>query len=140
MDSKNAADLSDFNLVLYGHNMKDGSMFHELLQYRKTAFLREHRNIVLTGLFEEKTYFVFSAYTCGQDTDVRGFQYLTKEEKQAFLNTVASRSDISAGSANLTADSQIITLVTCRENSDKDYFVVHGILKQKDVLLLSSNH
>ena len=133
MDSKNAADLSDFNLVIYGHNMKDGSMFHELLRYRKTAFIGKHRNIVLTGLYEKKTFYVFSAYTCSQDTDIRGFQQMTKEEKQIFLSVVAKRSGISAGSANLTADSQIITLVTCRENSDKDYFVVHGILtKDKD--------
>ena len=130
MDSKNAADLGDFNLVLYGHNMKDGSMFHELLQYRKTTFTSKHRNIVLTGLYEKKTFYVFSAYTCSRDTDVRGFQHMTKEEKQIFLNVIAKRSVISAGSADLTPDSQMITLVTCRENSDKDYFVVHGILKQ----------
>jgi sortase B len=127
MDSTNAADLSDFNLILYGHNMKDGSMFHELLQYRKTAFTREHRNIVLAGLYENKTYYVFSAYTCSQDTDVRGFQYNTADERQVFLNVIMKRSVISAGSANPTADDQIITLVTCRENSSKDYFVVHGI-------------
>ncbi len=130
MDSKNAADLSDFNLVLYGHNMKDGSMFHELLQYRKKAFTGKHRNIILKGLYEKKTFYVFSAYTCSQDTDVRGFQYLTLSEKQIFLNVIAKRSVISAGSADLKADSQIITLVTCRENSNKDYFVVHGILKK----------
>lgn len=129
MDSKNTADLSDFNLVLYGHNMKDGSMFHELLQYRKTAYTRKHRNIVLTGLHEKKTFYVFSAYSCSRNTDVRGFQHMTKEEKQTFLNVIANRSVISAGTADLTADSQIITLVTCRENSDKDYFVVHGIQK-----------
>ncbi len=128
MDSKNSMDLRDFNIVLYGHNMKDGSMFHELTQYRKVAFTRDHRYIVFTGLFEKKTFYVFSAYTCSQATDVRGFQLNTDEEKQTFLNVLKNRSDISAGSASLTAGSQIITLVTCRENREKDYFVVHGVL------------
>ncbi len=128
MDSKNSVDLSDFNIVLYGHNMKDGSMFHELTQYRKVAFTRDHRYIVLTGLYEKKTFYVFSAYTCGKTTDVRGFKLNTEEEKQTFLNVLKNRSDISAGSALLTAGSQIITLVTCRENSENDYFVVHGVL------------
>jgi sortase B len=73
MDSKNSMDLNDFNIVLYGHNMKDGSMFHELTQYRKISFTRDHRYIVLTGLYEKKTFYVFSAYTCDQTTDVRGF-------------------------------------------------------------------
>ncbi len=128
MDSTNDADLSDFNLVLYGHNMKDGSMFHELLQYRKTAFTRDHRNIVLTGLYEQKTFYVFSAYTIMKSAEIRGFKYNTAEEKQSFLNVLVKRSEISAGSATLTADSQIITLVTCRGNREKDFFVVHGVL------------
>jgi len=35
---------------------------------------------------------------------------------------------ISAGLAKPSGNEQIITLVTCRENADKDYFVVHAIL------------
>jgi len=128
MDCKNAVGLTDFNIVLYGHNMKDGSMFHELLAYRKASFVQEHRNIVLTGLFEKKTFYVFSTYTCSQDTNVRGFDCNTEEEKQSFLNVLKMRSEISAGSASLTADAQIITLVTCRENRLNDYYVVHGVL------------
>lgn len=128
LDSQNATDLSDFNLIFYGHNMKDGSMFHELLQYRKATYAGEHREITLSGLYENKTFYVFSAYTCSQDTDVRGFQYNTAKERQIFLKLIMGRSVISVGSAKPTADGQIITLVTCRENSDKDYFVVHGIL------------
>lgn len=128
MDSKNSTDLNDFNIVLYGHNMKDGSMFHELTQYSKVSFTHDHRNIALTGLYEKNTFYVFSAYTCARDIDVRGFDLNTEEEKLAFLNVLKNRSDISAGSASLTAGSQIITLVTCRKNSENDYFVVHGVL------------
>ncbi len=128
LDSTNAASLTDFNLVLYGHNMKDGSMFHELMQYRKTSFTGDHRHIVLTGLHEKKTFYVFSAYTASKNAEIRGFRYSTAQEKQTFLNVLVNRSDISAGSANLTSNSQIITLVTCRDNSEKDYFVVHGVL------------
>ena len=128
MDCKNSADLSDFNTVLYGHNMKDGSMFHDLLQYRKTSFLQEHRKIVLTGLFEKKTYYVFSVYIADQDTDVRGFGKHSAYERQEFLKALLASSGISAGAATPTVDDEYITLVTCRENSDGDYFVVHGIL------------
>jgi sortase B len=128
MDCKNTADLSGFNIVLYGHNMKDGSMFHELLQYRKTVFVREHRKIELTGLNEKKTFYVFSAYTCNKTTDIRGFRHVTSEERQAYLSVLLNRSEISAGAKIPTATDQIITLVTCRENREKDYFVVHGVL------------
>lgn len=128
MDYWNGVDLTDFNIVLYGHNMKDGSMFHELLQYRKTAFMKEHRQIVLTGLHERKSFLIFSAYTCDSGTDVRGFRYDTVEERQAFLNVLANRSDIGGGAVTPNAREQIITLVTCRDRGGEEYFVVHGAL------------
>jgi sortase B len=128
LDSQNAADLSDFNLILYGHNMKDGSMFHELLQYRKAVYAGKHREIKLTGLYEDRVFYVFSAYACSQDTDVRGFKYNTVKGRQIFLNEIMGRSVISAGTAKPSGNEQIITLVTCRENTEKDYFVVHGVL------------
>ena len=127
LDSQNAADLSDFNLILYGHNMKDGSMFHELLQYRKAGYAEKHREIKLAGLYEDKTFYVFSAYTCSKDTDIRGFLCDTAKERQAFIKRIMERSVISAGLAKPSGNEQIITLVTCRENTSKDYFVVHGI-------------
>jgi len=128
MDCSNAKDASDFNIVIYGHNMKDGSMFHELLQYQKTSFLRDHRYITLTGLYEQKKYYVFAMYTSKKEVDVRGFGCNTERERQAFLNGVLARSEISAGMAAPTANDQFLTLVTCRENAAGDYFVVHAIL------------
>lgn len=130
MDCKNAPDLSDFNIVIYGHNMKDGSMFHELIQYEKSAYLNKHRNILLTGLYEKKTFYVFAAYTCEKAADVRGFGSKTDAQKQSFLNKILARSDIGMGTASPTTSSQYITLVTCRENSAGDYFVVHGVLAE----------
>jgi hypothetical protein len=59
---------------------------------------------------------------------VRGFDNITADEKKSFLTTIYRWSEISQGCDVPGAYSQIITLVTCRENSDKDYFVVHGVL------------
>lgn len=41
-EKENAADFSDFNTVIYGHNMKNGSMFHDLHNYEDETFLPEH--------------------------------------------------------------------------------------------------
>ena len=130
MDSWNGMDLNDFNIVLYGHNMKDGSMFHELLQYRKAAFMKENREIVLTGPYERKIFLIFSTYTCDDITDVRGFRYDTVEERQTFLNVLVKRSDIGGGAVTPNAQGQIITLVTCRDRGADEYFVVHGALQK----------
>ncbi len=128
LDCANSANLSDFNLVIYGHNMRDGSMFHDLVQYRKATFASEHSTITLIGLFGKRIYKVFSAYTCGTSTDMRGFGFVTEKTRDAFITSLRGRSIINPGDAAPTADGQIITLVTCREDVDGNYFVVHGVL------------
>ena len=42
MDFHNQEDLSDRNTIIYGHNMKDGSMFGGLKKYRDPSFYEEH--------------------------------------------------------------------------------------------------
>jgi sortase B len=127
MDSANDVDLDDFNVVLYGHNMRDGSMFHDLLQYRKATFAEEHRIITLTGLYRQHTYFVFAAYTCTQATDMRGFGCVSDQSRQAFLTAAMGRSIITAGDKVPKASDRIITLITCREDVEKNYFVVQAL-------------
>lgn len=39
MDYRNAQDFSDFNTIIYGHNMLNGTMLAKLLEYKKTDFL-----------------------------------------------------------------------------------------------------
>ena len=45
MDCHNAADFSDNHTILYGHNMENGSMFHDLNEYSSHVFFDEHTYI-----------------------------------------------------------------------------------------------
>ena len=47
MDYRNAADFSDRMTIIYGHNMKDGSMFGELLSFRDPKYLEKHPKFLL---------------------------------------------------------------------------------------------
>ncbi len=127
MDSFNDVDLDDFNVVLYGHNMKDGSMFHDLLQYRKATFAEKHRILTLTGLYQKHTYYIFAAYTCTPATDMRGFGCVSDQTRQAFITAAAGRSVIGSGDKAPTESGHIITLITCREDVERNYFVVQGL-------------
>lgn len=60
---KDAADLAEgTNFIIYGHNMKDGSMFGDLDYYKKKSFYEEHSLISFDTLYEERTYEIVSVF------------------------------------------------------------------------------
>lgn len=62
MDSRNSKDFGEQVCVVYGHNMKDGSMFAPLHKYRDPSFMAEHPHIiVVTSDGEVLFYKIFAA-------------------------------------------------------------------------------
>ena len=47
LDYRNSSDFKDGRSIIYGHNMKDGSMFHGLRKYRNVEFFQAHGRIRL---------------------------------------------------------------------------------------------
>ena len=52
----NAKDFSDFNTVIYGHDMKDGSMFKDLHKFEDADFFEQHDKVTIYTENECKTY------------------------------------------------------------------------------------
>lgn len=63
------------NLLLYGHNMKDGSMFGRLMKYAKYKFLRDHSAIQFETRLERFTYFIFAVAVVSTDNTKKDFLY-----------------------------------------------------------------
>lgn len=119
MDYRNTS-MNDKNTIIYGHNMKDGSMFGKLKQLRNS-------DIDTIYYYDEngKTIFkIISMYEVDEEsyyitTDFSDNEYLE------FLNTIKSRS-IKNINYNPSLEDKILTLSTC-SNSGKR-FVVHAAL------------
>lgn len=56
LDYRNRADFTDSKVILYGHNMKDGSMFSNLKKFENVDFRKEHKTVYLY-LPEKTLYF-----------------------------------------------------------------------------------
>ena len=56
MDFRNSSDFSDWNSVIYGHNMKNGSMFGTLMDYKTQSYFDAHPKVFL--LTPEQDYVV----------------------------------------------------------------------------------
>ena len=125
----NARDYSDFNTVLYGHNMLDGSMFATLHSFEDEDFFNEHRTILVYTPDRVLTYRIFAAYRTDNLNLIVKFPSSTREERQAYIDHIYSH-EVKAlfdRTVEVTPDDRIITLSTCIANPAYRY-LVQGVL------------
>lgn len=128
---KNQADVDKgTNFIVYGHNMKDGSMFGDLDMYQKESFYKEHPQISFDTLYEERTYdiiAVFRSQVYNEEDDVfkyyQFYQADTQEEFADFYNNIKALSLYDTGVEAEFGDT-FLTLSTCAYHVQDGRFVV----------------
>lgn len=128
--SYNSTDFSDFHTVIYGHNMRDGSMFAALHKFEDEDFFNEHDTVVIYTPTQRLTYTIFAAYPRDDAHLMRKFDYSSAEGRQAFLDEIATHTDGHFRDVELTTDSNIITLSTCIGSADDQRYVVQAVLTE----------
>ena len=124
MDFRNAADYSDRNTIIYGHNMKSGKMFGTLDQYKKQEYYDQHPVWYL--LTPQGAYKVeLAAGWVTQDTDPLYNQPADEENITALLKAADRRSTFASG-ITLTAEDEIITFSTCSYENETARYVLVG--------------
>lgn len=124
-DYKNQFDGSDKNIVIYGHNMRNGTMFGTLDKALKKEWMDNEQNRIIYLVTKDKTikYEVFSVYEIADED-----YYIKTEfeygEFDDFVNTVSQRSFEDFGVKINDTDS-ILTLSTCG-NNNKYRTVLHA--------------
>lgn len=112
LEWQNRADLSEFNTIVYGHNMKDGSMFHVLLDYQQEGFREEHPYVYVLTDAGVCRYEVFSAYQAEVGSDTYQFGMQWDKTKQEYIDRALKKSVIDADITPAITD-RILTLSTC---------------------------
>lgn len=117
LDYRNSGDWSDFNSIVYGHNMRDGSMFSSLKSYEDPAFLQRCPLIYIADGQTIRRYQIFAVY----EVSVEGLTYSRdfggQGEKQAFLEYCLAQSAYDTGVVP-TVEDRILTLSTCTGRSN----------------------
>ena len=130
----NNADFMDKNTIIYGHRMKDGSMFRHLQDYEEKSFWESNPYFyIYTPDGREITYHIYSAGQVEDTSDTYLTSFESEEAYQSFLNLTKEASLYDTG-VELNAQSAIVTLSTCTSASDNHRFVVRGV-KEKEVNL-----
>ena len=126
-DYRNKFDYTDYNTVIYGHNMKNDSMFGTLKNVLSDEWYNneENRHIILVTERGTFTYEVFSVYEeKASDYPIQtGFS--NDNEYLNFLNTIKDKS-IKDFNVELSAEKGILTLSTCG-NDNKNRVILHAI-------------
>lgn len=114
------------NLTIYGHRMHDGSMFYDLLNYKKQDYYQEHRYILFDTLTQRHTYEIVAVFrttaTVGEGFTYHRFVDAADEaEFDAFVDTCQSLAFYDTGVDAQYGD-KLISLSTC------DYDIANGRL------------
>lgn len=122
----NKKDFTDPNTVIYGHNMKNGSMFQGLHDYQDRKFFKENQEVLVYLPDQILHYQIFAAYIYDNRHLLQNFDFHNKEVYQDYLNHILSQKAVDTNidtSADVTCEDQIITMSTCNGNDNERYLV-----------------
>lgn len=126
----NSKDFNDYNTVIYGHDMKNGSMFGSLKKYRDKTFFDKYNTIYVYMPGRILKYRVFGAYVFDDRHILMSFNFNEEDERELYLDAVYSHRDLYSNFSDDTVDvdDKIITLSTCYGNYKDKRYLVQGVL------------
>lgn len=131
LDKGAASDFTDKNSIIYGHRMKDGSMFRHLQDYEDKKFWEKNPYFyIYTPDGKEMTYHIYSVGQVKETSNTYQTFFVNKEDYRKFLDKTMEVSEYDTG-VKVDVDDTIVTLSTCTAASDENRFVVRGV-KEKE--------
>lgn len=123
----NNNSLAGQNIILYGHNMKDGSMFADLKLFKNKEFYKNNQLVDLAILPKKYKFEVFSVFVVNADFDYRKIYFNNDEEVSNYLKLIKS-SALYFRNVEFNCKDTMITLSTCAYDWENARLVVQGKL------------
>lgn len=119
------------NLLLYGHNNKNGNMFQGLLEYKEESYYKEHPTIKFTTVNEDSEYEILSVFLSRvyykNENDVfRYYYFINAENEEQYNYYIEESKKVSLYDTGKTAKygEQLLTLSTCEYSQEDGRFVI----------------
>lgn len=127
VEDYNSRDFVDFNTVIYGHNMRDGSMFAQLHYFEDEDFFDSYETITIYTEDSVLTYQIFAAYVRDNEHLMQYYSYGTEEDRQDYIDDIYDHDGFFNYDIEVTPDDRIVTLSTCT-GWTYTRFLVQGVL------------
>lgn len=131
MDSQCSKSLGNFNTIIYGHRMNNGSMFTPLAKYKNQSYWQEHPTVYITDDNGTHRYEIFAAYEVSTSGMTYALSFATDSGKQKFINYCLEQSLIDTG-LQPTVNDYILTLSTCTGHGHATRWVVQAMRKGEE--------
>lgn len=119
---------NDENTILFGHHMRNKTMFAQLEKYKEKEFFQNDNDIKIEVENDKVlTYKVFSVYVTDANDNYIKTNFDNKSEYKEFLDKIKNKS-IYKSDINVDENDKIITLSTCSYEFNDARMVVHGKL------------
>lgn len=130
LDCRNASDFSDRHSIIYGHHMKNGSMFSGLTEYKKQEYYDGHPIALL--LTPEKNFEIeiFAGYVASVQDEAWEVAFPSDRDFSEWLEKAEERSCFISRITPAVTD-RIVTLSTCSYEFNNARFVVLGRIKEE---------
>ncbi len=133
-ENRNTKDFSDFNTLIYGHNMKDGSMFKHLHKFRDKEFFDTHDTVMIYTEDQSLTYKIYAAVIYSNDHILIKYDNASVEDRQAFiqsLHDIKSSTKLFREGMTIDENSKLITMSTCTGDTNTRLLVIAELVENK---------
>ena len=132
LECKNSPSFTDWNTIVYAHNMNNGTMFAPLHRFKRQEFWQAHPYVYIVTDAGVLRYEIFSSYSAQVDSPAYGLSFRQMETRAEFLAMALEKSQIDAGIVPELTD-RILTLSTCSGSGYETRRVVHARLPMVQV-------
>lgn len=128
LDGSNLLVPEDQNLIIYGHNMRNGTMFRPLIGYEKLSFLKENALVRFDTIYQNRTYVPFAVFSATADSDnsryvnIRRF-LMDASEWDEYISTMR-RLSVHDIPVDVQYGDHVLLLVTCEYTHNNGRFMV----------------
>ena len=130
MDAMNNPELSDANTVIYGHNMKNGTMFASLQNYDMQSYYEKHPVMYYMTRDHDYRIDIFASYETSSDSEAFTMFFDSAQTYSGYLQRIWAKSRIDTSDLPMSEDDNIITLTTCSYSFNNARYVVQGKVTQ----------
>lgn len=124
LEGANSPDFEDYHTIIYGHNMRNLSMFGRLKYYKEDGYYEDHMYFQIVTEDVIYRYQIFAYEDMAADGFVWQIGFGADDVFQEFINEIYKASYIDTG-VTATKDDKIITLSTCSSTDNR--FLVHAV-------------
>ena len=138
IDKHNTVSPRDTNIIIYGHNLKDGTMFNDLLNYKEEGYYKEHKKITIYTKEEKEEYEIVSVFLSKvyrvNDKVFKYYKFYKAENEQEYNNYIENVKKLSIYETNIKPcyGTELITLSTCEYSQENGRLVVVARRKTKN--------